>query len=154
MKICDILGTGGSFCEIVATDYNKGTIILGHDGPFHIDIAGEKPVLRGMGVYHGKRGSGVSVEAQVKEGKVTLLGITQTVEGKLRMIISVGEAVNYQTLMIGNTQTHIKLDTDPDSYMDKWFIQAPTHHLAMSVGDNKAVFEKVAKLMNIDYSVI
>ena len=154
MKICDILGKGGSFCEIVATDYNKGTIILGHDGPFHIDIAGEKPVLRGMGVYHGKRGSGVSVEAQVKEGKVTLLGITQTVEGKLRMIISVGEAVNYQTLMIGNTQTHVKFDTDPDSYMDKWFIQAPTHHLAMSVGDNKAVFEKVAKLMDIEYTII
>ena len=78
----------------------------------------------------------------------------RAVEGKLRMIISVGEAVNYQTLMIGNTQTHVKFDTDPDSYMDKWFIQAPTHHLAMSGGDNKAVFEKVAKLMDIEYTII
>lgn len=34
MKICDILGTGGSFCEIVTVDYEDGTILLGHDGPF------------------------------------------------------------------------------------------------------------------------
>ena len=154
MKICDILGTGGSFCEIVAVDYNKGTIILGHDGPFHIDIAKEKPVLRGMGIYHGKRGSGVSVEAQVKEGPVTMLGVTQTGDGKLKMIISEGTAFDYQTLMIGNTQTHVKFSSDPDSYMDKWFAQAPTHHLAMSVGANARTFEKVAKLLNIPYVIL
>lgn len=33
MKICDILGIGGSFSEIVVTDYVDGTILLGHDGP-------------------------------------------------------------------------------------------------------------------------
>lgn len=154
MKICDILGTGGSFCEIVAVDYNKGTIILGHDGPFHIDIASEKPVLRGMGIYHGKKGSGVSVEAQVKAGAVTMLGITQTGDGKLKMIISEGEAISEQTLMIGNTQTHIKFSVDPDSYMDKWFVEAPTHHLAMSIGHNAKLFEKVAKLMNINYVIL
>lgn len=154
MKICDILNKGGSFCEIVATDYEKGTIILGHDGPFHIGIASQKPILRGMGIYHGKRGSGVSVEAQVKEGDVTLLGVTQTIEGKLKMIISEGESKNYQTLMIGNTQTHIKFPVDPDTYMDKWFMQAPTHHLAMSVGHNAKLFEKTAKLLNIDYVII
>lgn len=154
MKICDILGTGGSFCEIVATDYNKGTIILGHDGPFHIDIAREKPILRGMGIYHGKRGSGVSVEAQIKEGPVTMLGITQTGAGRLKMIISEGEAFDYQTLMIGNTQTHVKFSQDPDSYMDKWFKEAPTHHLSMSVGHNAGLFEKVARLMGIEYVII
>ena len=74
MKICDLLGLGGSFTEIVAMDYNRGTMILGHDGPFHIRISDGKPILRGMGVYHGKRGSGVSVEAHVKPGPVTTLG--------------------------------------------------------------------------------
>ncbi|REE87513.1 L-arabinose isomerase [Paenibacillus taihuensis] len=31
MKICDILGTGGSFSEIVVVDYMDKTILLGHD---------------------------------------------------------------------------------------------------------------------------
>lgn len=44
MKICDILGKGGSFCEIVVTDYEDGTILMGHDGPFHLEITREKPV--------------------------------------------------------------------------------------------------------------
>ncbi|GKX27681.1 L-arabinose isomerase [Vallitalea longa] len=154
MKICDVLGVGGSFCEIVATDYIYQTIILGHDGPFHINISDGKPVLRGMGVYHGKRGQGVSVEANVIRGPVTMLGTTQTKEGSLKFIISEGEAIKKPILTIGNTQTHIKFSVDPDSYMDKWFNEAPTHHLAMSVGHNAELFKKVACMLNIEYVVI
>ncbi len=150
MKICDTLEVGGSYSEIVANDYEVGSILLGHDGPFHIKISDGKPVLRGMGVYHGKLGSGVSVEAQVRAGAVTLLGITQVREGHLRMIISEGEAVKKPILMIGNTQTHVKFATDPDTYMDRWFAYAPTHHLAMSVGHNAALFEKVAALLGME----
>ncbi len=61
IKICDIVKRGGSFCKIVAADYEDGTILLGHDGPFHLAIASGKPILRGMGLYHGKQGTGVSV---------------------------------------------------------------------------------------------
>ncbi len=154
MKICDILDTGGSFCEIVANDYIIGSIILGHDGPFHIKISEGKPILRGMGIYHGKKGSGVSVEAHVKPGPVTLLGVTQLQNGKLRMIISQGEAVDAPILTIGNTQTHVKFGLDPDSYMDRWFSYAPTHHLAMSIGQNAALFEKAAYLLGIESIIL
>lgn len=150
MKICDTLNTGGSYSEIVAIDYDVGSIILGHDGPFHIKISDGKPILRGMGVYHGKMGSGVSVEANVISGDVTMLGVTQTVDGRLKMIISEGEAVKKPILMIGNTQTHVVFGTDPDAYMDKWFMQAPTHHLAMSVGKNAAQFQKAATLIGLN----
>ncbi len=151
MKICDLLGLGGSFTEIVAMDYERGTMILGHDGPFHIRISDGKPILRGMGVYHGKRGSGVSVEAHVKPGPVTTLGLTQTGEGRLRLIASQGEAKNEPILAIGNTQTHISFGRDLDEYMDDWFAQAPTHHSAMAVGHDAAIFEKVAALMGLEF---
>jgi len=154
MKICDILGTGGSFSEIVGVDYDEETIILGHDGPFHISISDGKPVLRGMGLYHGKKGSGISVEANVKSGPITTLGVTQTGDGKMKMIISEGEAVNAQILMIGNTETHVKFKNHPDEYMDKWFLEAPTHHLAMSVGHNALLFEKTADLLGVGKVVV
>ena len=149
MKIADICDTGGSFCEIVAADFNRNTMILGHDGPFHIAISKEKPILRGMGVYHGKRGSGISVEAKVQPGPVTTLGITQTADGKLRFNISEGEAVDAPILLNGNTSTHIRFGKAPGAYMDEWFTHAPTHHLALSVGHNAKLFEKVADLMGI-----
>lgn len=151
MKICDLLGAGGSFTEIVAMDYLTNTMLLGHDGPFHISISDGKPVLRGMGVFHGKRGSGVSVEANVISGPVTTLGLTQTGAGRLRLIASEGVAVKHPILTIGNTQTHVDFGMPLDDYMDQWFQYAPTHHCAMSVGHNAKLFEKVAQLLGVEY---
>ncbi|MCD7819056.1 MAG: L-fucose/L-arabinose isomerase family protein [Lachnospiraceae bacterium] len=153
MKIADICGKGGSFCEIVAADFNRDTIILGHDGPFHFAISKGKPILRGMGVYHGKRGSGVSVEAKVRPGAITTLGVTQTIDGKLKLNISEGEAIDAPILLNGNTSTHIKFAEKPAEYMDKWFVEAPTHHLALSVGHNASLFRKVADLLEIPCQV-
>lgn len=149
MKICDLLGAGGSFSEIVVTDYDEGTILIGHDGPFHIKIADGKPLLRGMGVYHGKKGSGVSVEAKVRSGPVTLFGVSQTRDGKLKWIVSEAEATKAPIMKIGNTQTHVRFDCTPDEYMDKWFAEAPTHHCAMAVGHVASVIEKLGELMDI-----
>lgn len=150
MKICDIVNKGGSFCEIVVTDYEDGTILLGHDGPFHLEIANGKPILRGMGLYHGKQGTGVSVEAKVKKGDITNLGCTQTIDGKLKFIITEAESTDGPIMTIGNTQTPVKFKKDPDSYMDEWFAEAPTHHFAMSVGHNATLFEKIADILNIN----
>lgn len=149
MKICDILGTGGSYSEIVVVDYEDETILLGHDGPFHIAISEGKPVLRGMGLYHGKQGTGVSVEAKVKTGPVSTLNVTQTGEGKLKMIISEGESTNGPIMKIGNTQTPVKFRQHPDEYMEKWFQESPTHHCAMAIGHQAKLFQKVAELMGI-----
>lgn len=151
MKICDLLGTGGSFSEIVVVDYEDETILLGHDGPFHIAISEGKPILRGMGLYHGKQGTGVSVEAKVKTGPITTLNVTQTGDGKLKMIISEGESTNGSIMRIGNTQTPVKFRKHPDDYMTDWFSEAPTHHCAMSIGHNAALFQKVAYLLNIPH---
>ncbi len=148
MKVSDILNVGGSYCEIVATDFERGTIILGHDGPFHIAIAGEKPILRGMGLYHGKWGTGVSVEATVQKGPVTLLNMTQTGDGRLRTIVNQGEAIDAPILRIGNTMTHVRFAKEPTPFMNEWFALAPTHHCAMSIGQNADALQKVATLMD------
>ncbi len=107
-------------------------------------------MLRGLGVYHGKKGSGISVEANVISGPVTMLGVTQLRNGNLRFIVSEGVAKKFDILTIGNTQTHVDFGTDLDTYMDAWFKAAPTHHCAMSVGHNAELFEKTAKLMGIE----
>jgi L-arabinose isomerase len=151
MKICDILGTGGSFSEIVIVDYVDETILLGHDGPFHIAISEGKPILRGMGLYHGKQGTGVSVEAKVRTGPITTLNLTQTGDGKLKFIISEGESTSGPIMKIGNTQTPVKFPKHPDDYMSQWFAEAPTHHCAMSIGQNASLFQKVGELLRFKH---
>jgi L-arabinose isomerase len=151
MKVCDLLGVGGSFCEIVTTDYLRGTILMGHDGPFHLAIAQGRPILRGLGLYHGKRGSGVSVEAKVVNGPVTTLGVSQTGDGKLKFIVSEAEATDDPIMAIGNTQTHVRLPVTPDLWYERWLKEAPIHHFAMSVGKNAGLFRKVADLTGIPF---
>ncbi|MCL5283263.1 MAG: L-fucose/L-arabinose isomerase family protein [Armatimonadetes bacterium] len=154
MKICDTLGVGGSYSEIVATDFVDQTILVGHDGPFHIGISDGKPILRGMGLYHGKWGSGVSVEAKVKTGPITTLGITQTGDGRLKMIVNQGEATDGEILRIGNTMTPVKFSMPPSRLMNEWFSLGPTHHFAMSVGHNASFFKKVAILLNWPFETV
>ncbi len=149
MKICDLLDTGGSYSEIVAADYDLATIILGHDGPFHVAIADGQPILRGMGLYHGKWGAGVSVEATVSKGPVTLLNVTQTGDGRLRTIVNEGEAIEGPILKIGNTMTHVRFQLGPTEMMNAWFSLSPTHHCAMSVGHNADQLQKVARMMKL-----
>jgi L-arabinose isomerase len=151
MKICDILGVGGSYSELVVVDYVDGTILLGHDGPFHVAIAEGMPILRGMGLYHGKQGTGVSVEAKVRTGPVTTLNVTQTGDGKLKLIIGEGESTGGPIMQIGNTQTPVRFREHPDAYMTRWFAEGPTHHCAMSIGYNAAWFQKVGELMQIKH---
>jgi len=148
MKICDTLGVGGSYSEIVAGDFVDQTIIMGHDGPFHIAIADRKPILRGMGLYHGKWGAGVSVEAKVRTGPITNLGVTQTRDGRVKMIVNQGMSTDGPILKIGNTMTPVRFAKAPSQFMDEWFALGPTHHFAMSVGHNAELFRKVGVLLD------
>ena len=56
-------------------------------------------------------------------------------------------------MQIGNTQTPVKFGfgEHPDSYLARWFAEAPTHHCAMSTGHNAGLFQKVGELMQIKH---
>ena len=85
----------------------------------------------------------------VRKGPVTLLNVTQTGDGRLRMIANQGKAIEAPILKIGNTMTHVEFAQGPTQTMNQWFSLAPTHHAAMSVGHNTTQLQKVAKLVGI-----
>ena len=70
---------------------------------------------------------------------------------KLKLISGEGEATNGPIMQIGNTQTPVRFRAPPDEYMTRWFAEAPTHHCALSIGHNAALFEKVGGLMQIKH---
>jgi L-arabinose isomerase len=156
MKVIDTLGAGGSYTELYAMDFAERFILMGHDGPFHLKIAQGRPILRGMGLYHGKRGLGVSVEAQVKHGPITILAQTQTRAGRLKWIVAEGWSLPGEILRIGNTNSRLRFTPRPDdafdvsSWMNRWAAHAPTHHVALGVGHLAATIEKAAVLIGIE----
>jgi L-arabinose isomerase len=144
MKVMDSLGAGGSFTEFYAMDFDDNFILMGHDGPGHVAISDSKPVLRGLGVYHGKAGYGVSVEFGVKTGPVTIFGVTQTREGNLKMLAAEGESLPGPTMRIGNTNSRLRFALPPAAFMNAWCEQGPTHHCALGVGHQAGTLGKVA----------
>ena len=105
MLIMDRLEIGGSFAEFHPLDFNTGSILVGHDGPHHLNIADSKPVLRSLSKYHGKPGSGAGVEFKIKEGPLTMLSVTVNAEGGLKFVIAEGESLQGAIPPTGNTNT-------------------------------------------------
>ncbi len=150
MYIMEILGAGGSYTEFYAMDLDDEFMLMAHDGPGHIAISDRAPILRGLGLYHGKRGSGISVEFSVKTGPITILGMTQNAEGRLKLILAEGESIPGPILRIGNTNSRIKFSQPPAEFLQAWTRQGPTHHVALGIGHIAEKIKYTAKLLNLE----
>jgi L-arabinose isomerase len=150
MKIMDSFGTGGSFTEYYAMDYTDDVVLMGHDGPGHIAIAEGKTKVRPLYVYHGKVGSGLSVEMSVKNGPVTLLSVVEKADGKLMLLVAEGESVPGPILEIGNTNSRYKFSIGARRFANDWNSHGPAHHCAVGVGHISSKLKKLGKLLNMD----
>jgi len=154
MLIMDRLEMGGSFAEFHPIDFDEGFVLVGHDGPHHINIAEGRPVLRSLTKYHGKPGSGASVEFKLKEGPMTMLGITQTFDGRFKFVIAEGESAAGPIPATGNTNTRACFEPDPVAFLKRWLAEGPTHHFALGVGHGADALRKVANALGIESVII
>ena len=149
MLIMEVLGAGGSFTELQALDFDRGHVEMGHDGPAHLAISSDKPLLRGLDVYHGKRGWGVSVEFTVAHGPVTLLGVGQSADGRYLLVASEGAVVDGPLLAIGNTTSRVDFGRDPGEWTDEWAGSGVGHHWALGTGHRLTELRAVASLLGV-----
>ncbi|NKQ55834.1 arabinose isomerase [Amycolatopsis sp. K13G38] len=152
--ILDQLGAGGSFTELQALNFDDGVVEMGHDGPAHLAISDRKPILRGLGVYHGKRGWGVSVEFDVKHGPVTAFGLGQELDGSFRFVVSEGTVVDGPLLRIGNTTSRVDFGCHPGEWTDAWSMSGIGHHWALGTGHRRADLQAVADLLGLGLVVV
>lgn len=151
MLTATTLGAGGSFTELQALDFTTNVVEMGHDGPAHLRMSSGRPLLRGLGVYHGKRGSGVSVEFDVRHGPVTCLGLGEDRDGSYSFITSQGTVVDGPLLAIGNTTSRVAFGTDPGLWVDAWSATGVGHHWALCTGHRAADIAAAASLLGIEH---
>jgi L-arabinose isomerase len=154
MLLLDRLGAGGSYTEFYAIDFEDEFILMGHDGPAHLAISEGTPVARALKLYHGKAGAGLSIEMKVRLGPVTILGCTQTADGRLKLLAAEGESVAGPTFRIGNTNSRIRFATAPRSFFDAWCAEGPTHHVALGIGHQLSRLRKVADLLGLELATV
>lgn len=154
MLIFDRLGIGGSFAEFHPVDFVQDTVLVGHDGPHHIGIAEGQPVLRSLKKYHGKPGSGASVEFQLREGPITMMSIGQTAQGRFRFVIAEGMSERRPIPPTGNTNTHGRFGRDVRRFLRDWVQEGPTHHFALGVGHHAETLVAVAECLGVESVVV
>ncbi len=154
MLLLDRLGAGGSYTEFYGLDFEEDFILMGHDGPAHLAIAEGRPVARVLKLYHGKAGAGLSIEMKVRLGPVTILGLTQTADGALKLVAAEGESIAGPTFRIGNTNSRIRFASGPAAFFDGWCAEGPTHHVALGSGHQLSRVRKIADLLGLELAVI
>ena len=154
MLMMDRLEIGGSFAEFHPIDFHEGFVLVGHDGPHHINIADGKPVLRSLLKYHGKPGSGASVEFKIKEGPITILSIGVTYQGKFKFVIAEGESVRGPIPPTGNTNTRGFFQPDIRTFLKRWVAEGPTHHFALGVGNHADTMMQLAEILGIESVIV
>jgi L-arabinose isomerase len=152
--VTQVAGAGGSFCEIQALNFEDGVVEMGHDGPAHLAVSSRSPLLRGLGVYHGKRGWGVSVEFDVQHGPVTLLGLGQDRDGTLSFVASEGTVVSGPLLKIGNTTSRVDFGGDPGEWVDEWSSTGIGHHWSLSLGHRTRDYAAVSDLLGVPFRTV
>jgi len=154
MLIMDRLNIGGSFAEFHPFDFKEDFILVGHDGPHHIAIADGKPILRSLTKFHGKPGSGASVEFKIKEGPITMLGITQNATGGFKFVIGEGESKKGPIPPTGNTNTRGFFAPTTKEFIKKWVMEGPTHHYALGIGHKASTIKKIADVLGIEAVIV
>jgi len=154
MLIMDRLDIGGSFAEFHPIDFNEGFVLVGHDGPHHINIAEGKPVLRSLRKYHGKPGSGAGVEFKIKEGPITMLSISLTANGRFKFILAEGQSVRGPNPPTGNTNTRGFFKPDVRTFLKSWVAEGPTHHFSLGVGHHAATIAKLAEVLELESIIV
>jgi L-arabinose isomerase len=85
---------------------------------------------------------------------VTILGVTQTFGGRLKLVAAEGESIAGPTFGIGNTNSRIRFPSGPTAFFEAWCAQGPTHHLALGVGHQLSRVRKVADLLELELAVV
>lgn len=149
MKIMDCFGAGGSFTEYYAADFKDDVVLMGHDGPGHSRIAQGKTKVRPLKVYHGKVGSGLSVEMSVRHGPVTLLSVVEQPGGTLMLLCAEAESIEGPIMEIGNTNSRYRFSIGARRFIEQWNSHGPAHHCAVGVGHIADRIHKLSLLLGV-----
>lgn len=154
MIVMNRLAGGATQAEINVCNYKEDFSYVGHAGPGDIRLSNEKPLLRWLDFFHGKKGSGVSCEFSLKHGPVTLLSLVQTQSGGYKLTCTHADSVPGERLRNGNVSTPVRFNRAVNEFFTQWMTQGPSHHSVICLGHHGQILMKFAKTYGIEFVML
>ena len=110
-------------------------------------------MLRSLKLFHGKRGAGLSVEFKVRYGPVTIVGCTQTADGRAEAHRRPRASRSRARRSGSATRTRACASRSPPAeFFEPGAREGPTHHVALGVGHVAGEVRSVARLLGLEYA--
>ncbi len=145
---------GGSFAGFHLMDFERGAILLGHDGPHHLKAADRTPVLRSLRKCRGKPGAGGQRRVQHPHRPHQDLEHRGHRRGRLNFEMAEGDSLQWPIPSTGNTNTHERFSPYLRTFLCCWVAEEPTYCFAVGVGHRARSLVHLAELLNIEHALV
>jgi L-arabinose isomerase len=129
-------------------------VYVGHDGPHDLRITNTRPVIRGLSLFHGKRGHGVGVEFSIRTGDMTMVAVGSDEKCEYRFVVAEGQSMPGRLPHTGNTVTRGYFGDDVAALLRRWFLSGVPHHQSLCVGHLGSTMQKLGKAMHLPVDVL
>lgn len=157
MKILEYLADGGMafFIDLISTDAETNTGVVWHCGaaPKSLCRKFEETELRLHMRVDGGDKKGITNDFSLKEGRVTLAKLDTDADGKLRMLVAPGTAINTEPFIRGNPLT-VRFDGAVPQLVDTIMKKGFEHHYAVIHADVKAELIQFCEWLNIEIILV
>lgn len=154
MLILKSLAGNAMTAELYSMDFHDGTCLVGHSGACDAAISNQKAVLKMSQVLHGKKGKGYVTQFYPEYGPITMVALTETRDGRFKLVAAEGESVEGPVLMLGDTNLRVKFPKELREFVNEWSMEGPTHHGVLAMGLYIRELQCVARVLDIELKVI
>jgi len=146
------------FTEIWCNDLANDQFMMGHSGTMNLSLFQDRQQDIGI-VRHpwwdGCCGRGACLEVhRMPPGQGTMLCLSPGKDNRWRMIVSKPLVVERDPVPLGAPNFFVELEKPIGTYLQDLAALGAAHHFAMAYGDWTAHLQALAKILQIEYSLV
>ncbi|MCL4377562.1 MAG: hypothetical protein M1409_04135 [Actinobacteria bacterium] len=155
LLIAQLLTGNSAFAELLMLDYERKSILFGHDGQGNLNYAVSKDEVNITTRYTGDKSIWIATSNySYKQGRAILLNISMDTNCAVKMVISSGEVLNYAPLNISFPHGWYNPGMALDEFVSKWCDAGASHHCAVAYGDIGNTLKIIGDFLNLKIFIV
>ena len=147
-----------NFTEMFTMDFEANAFVMAHMGEGNYRMARrDRPVRLMRNPFSMVRlaYAPASLSFAMEPGEATIVSLTTGPQGRLRLVVSEGEVLDFAPLPgANNPQTKFAPRRPLREFLTEFSLAGGSHHQALAYGSHSATIERIAELLDLDCCLI